>query len=35
MEKDAEGQISAEERDINIKDLDPNVALALGIMSYR
>ena len=35
MEKDAEGQIAEEEREINIKDLDPNVALAMGIMSHR
>ena len=35
MEQDAEGKMAVEEREINIKDLDPNVALAMGIMSQK
>ena len=35
MEQEAEGKMAVEEREINIKDLDPNVALAMGIMSQK
>ena len=27
--------MAEEEREINIRELDPNVALAMGIMSHR
>ena len=35
MEKDAEGEIKEEEREAKIRELDPDVAQVMGLVSHR
>ena len=35
MEKDADGQIKEDEREAKIKELDPDVAQVMGLVSHR